>query len=80
MSANATPAAQNAQSLRAANVARSRIARTAELKAVFGELLTDRRRMISVDEAVRLALRYGQKRLYAGYHAGFERARRQRTA
>jgi hypothetical protein len=63
----------NEQALRAANLQRSRDARRAELQQVFGDRLR-RDGLISVAEAVELALRYGQKRYHAGYQAGYERA------
>lgn len=59
--------------LRAANVQRARDARRTEIQQVFGDRLR-RDGMISVSEAVELALRYGQKRYHAGYQAGHARS------
>jgi hypothetical protein len=66
----------NARALRLANRARSQQTRTSELQQVFGELLMDRNRMVSVEQAVRLALQFGQKRWIAGrqaHHAAMTR-------
>lgn len=64
--------AENTLALRAAALQRSREARRTELRAVFGEDLR-RDRMITMTEAVELALKYGQKRYLAGYQAGHKR-------
>lgn len=60
--------------LRAANRQRILHARQADLRQVFGDLLDDRRRMVSVEQAVALALRYGQLRRNSAYKAGYQRA------
>lgn len=64
---------QNLAALQAGNRERSKQSMLAALHQVFGDRLTQSDQPLRMDEAIRLAVRFGRARWYAGYKAGYGR-------